>query len=402
LQVSESYSQLLDKARWSHGHGRNVSHITQVDVDAARLFSYGYRSQSIGAFHATRMAIEAEQDKQADPIIATYLEQARSLLGQLEASAMDPILNDFRALISTLYFYDLWTNSVDQLLGAGCQSRSCLDLERIRRLFLENVGKVTSGNGLYVASDLLLPEQGSFLVPNLDIAIAPIIYGDHHSWNAAFLAGDQAGVSVHRHREGAEIHLGYSRVEGQTILGCCFSEVNEGYAMPIPPETDHGFLNTSGHNHVLPFVFGSLKMGGWGIFFDVEPRQNDNFGRKKQPLESVEMNRSVYLERAIRQMKSGEGCDREILISASHAGAPGIGGLELGVNRVHRNAIELRAHHYRIISVHSGKGHIRMGNAEAIVGLHDHFGIPAEMDCQVTSWGTEPLVFLDAVILPVQ
>jgi len=45
LPASESYAQLLDKARWSHANGRNVFHILQTDVDAARLFSYGYRSQ---------------------------------------------------------------------------------------------------------------------------------------------------------------------------------------------------------------------------------------------------------------------------------------------------------------------------------------------------------------------
>jgi hypothetical protein len=265
---------------------------------------------------------------------------------------------------------------------------------------LQNINAVTSCNGTYVARDIVRPEQGAFLVPNLGISIVPVIYGDHHSWNAAFLAADQAGVSVHRHKKGAEIHLGFSHVKGHTILGSGFAEVTEGYAMPIPPMTEHGFLNTSGHDHVLPFVFGSLPMTGWGIFFDVEPRPDDGLQRQKYALQSPAMNHSVFLDQAIQRMVAGTDNMREVLIPAERAGSPAIGGLELTVNRVGRGQIDLVSDHYRIVSVQSGKGRVCIGDVESEVSDHDHFGIPADLKCSLTALGENPLVFLDAMMLP--
>jgi mannose-6-phosphate isomerase-like protein (cupin superfamily) len=400
LPASEPYAQLLDKARWSHANGRNVFHILQTDVDAARLFSYGYRSQAIGTFHATRVAIEAAESGVTGPYVKTCLLQARILLDQLEAKAGEIVPRDFRALISTLYYYDQWVNQVAEVLEKPSERGTNSRLEIIRQRFVQNVATISSGNGIYVARDLVLPEQGAFIVPNLGISIVPVIYGDYHSWNAAFLTADQVGVSVHRHHKGAEIHLGFSPVKGRTILGNIFAEVSEGYAMAIPPMTDHGFFNTSGHDHIVPFVFGSLTMTGWGIFFDVEPRSNTGVERREHPLESPAMNHSIFLERAIHRARTQTTVSREVLIPAERAGSQEIGGLELAINRVHGET-GLSSDHYRIVSVRSGKGRVRIGAAQTEVTEHDHFGVPAGLACTLTQLGDDPLVFLDAMILPI-
>jgi mannose-6-phosphate isomerase-like protein (cupin superfamily) len=400
LPASESYAQLLEKARWSHANGRNVFHILQSDVDAARLFSYGYRSQAIGTFHATRVAIDAEENGTAGPYVKTCLSQARLLLDQLEAKAGEAVPHDFRALISTLYYYDQWVNQVAEVLEKASVRGTNSRLETIRRRFVQNIEPISSGNGIYVARDVVLPEQGAFIVPNLGISIVPVIYGDYHSWNAAFLKADQVGVSVHRHQKGAEIHLGFSPVKGRTILGDNYAEVSEGYAMAIPPMTDHGFFNASGHDHIVPFVFGSLTMTGWGIFFDVEPRSNPGLERREHPLESPAMNHSIFLERAIERARTQVTVTREVLIPAERAGSREIGGLELAVTRVHGQT-ELASEHYRIVSVQSGKGRVRIGAAQTEVTAHDHFGVPAGLACTLTQLGDDPLVFLDAMILPI-
>jgi mannose-6-phosphate isomerase-like protein (cupin superfamily) len=400
LPASESYAQLLEKARWSHANGRNVFHILQTDVDAARLFSYGYRSQAIGTFHATRVAIDAEENGTTGPYVKTCLLQARILLDQLEAKAGESVPRDFRALISTLYYYDQWVNQVAEVLEKASVRGTNSKLEIIRRRFLQNIEPISSGNGIYVARDMALPEQGAFIVPNLGISIVPVIYGDHHSWNAAFLTANQVGVSVHRHHKGAEIHLGFSPVKGRTILGDNYAEVSEGYAMAIPPMTDHGFFNTSGHDHIVPFVFGSLTMTGWGIFFDVEPRSNPGVERREHPLESSAMNHSIFLERAIQRARTQATVGREILIPAERAGSHEIGGLELAVNRS-QGETNLSSDHYRIVSVQSGEGRVRIGAAQTDVGEHDHFGVPAGLACTLTQLGDDPLVFLDAMILPI-
>ena len=400
LRVSERYAQLLDKARWSHANGRNAFHILQSDIDDARLFSYAYRSQAIGVFHATRVALEAEENESTGPYVKTCLLQARTLLDQLEAKAGEPVPGDFRALISTLYYYDQWVNQVAQVLSKASVRGTNSKLETILQHFLQNIEPVTMSNGIYVARDLVLPEQGSFIVPNLGISILPVIYGDYHSWNAAFLKADQVGVSVHRHHKGAEIHLGFSPVKGRTIVGNSFAEVSEGYAMPIPPMTDHGFDNTSGHDHIVPFVFGSRTMSGWGIFFDVEPRSDSGIQRQEHPLQSPAMNYSVFLERAIESAITQSNFSREVLIPAERAGSHEIGGLQLALARVH-GKVELASEHYRIVSVQAGKGRVRIGHAETEVSEHDHFGVPVGMECTLTQLGGDPLVFLDAMILPI-
>jgi hypothetical protein len=400
LQVSERYAQLLDKARWSHAHGRSVFHILPADIDAARLFSYGYRSQAIGTFHATRVALEAEESGTTSPCLRTCLLQAGTLLEQLEARAGEQVPRDFRALIFTLYYYDRWVSQVVQVLEEATVRGTYSALEVIGQRFVKNLELVTSGNGIYLARDLILPEQGAFIVPNLGISIVPVIYGDYHSWNSAFLKADQAGVLVHRHRKGAEIHLGFSPVKGRTILGQGFAEVSEGYAMPIPPMTDHGFFNTSGHDHVVPFVFGSLAMTGWGVFFDVEPRSDSDLERRAHPLDSSDMNHSVFLERAIRRALTQPTVPREVLIPAARAGSVQIGGLELAVSRVNGET-DLSSDHYRIVSLQSGRGRVRIGDAQSEVTKHDHFGVPAGLKCNLTQLGDDPLVFLDAMILPI-
>ncbi len=394
LKISELYSHLLDKARWSHTHGRNVFEITQLDIDGARLFDYAYRSQAIGTFHATRVALE-DQTLAADTAIA----QARMLLGELETKAGDPVLHDFRALVSTLYFYDQWVIQVAHLLERAIHKSPAV--KTILENFIRNIERVTNCNGIYLARDRSLPEQGAFLVPNLGISILPLIYGDHHSWNAAFLSAGQFGVSVHRHLKGAEIHLGFAPTHGQTILGSHIANVFEGYAMPIPPMTDHGFDNRSGHDHILPFVFGSMIMTGWGVFFDVEARANDDAQRELQPLDSKKMNNSVFLDRAIQKFSTASANMRQVLIPAERAGSPEIGGLELSVNAIPAGEVSLTSQHYRIVSIRSGKGRVSINGWTMEVGPHDHFGVPAELSCCLSAISSDPLVYLDVMMLPV-
>jgi hypothetical protein len=401
LRVSEVYAQIIDKARWGHAHGRSIEHIVSEDIQTARLFSYGFRAQTIGVFHATRVLLRMELKRNIAFHAGECLEIACLCLEQLETKAVDPVLPDHRALISTLYFYDRWTNQVDDLLSKAQTYGKNSQLQTIHNLFLSNIQQVSSGNGLYIACDLELPEQGAFMVPDLDISIAPLVYGDHHSWNAAFLSGSRPGVAIHRHHLGAEIHLGYSPVKGHAILGDSFTPVNEGYAMPIPPMTDHGFLNTSGEDHVLPFVFGSLRAGGWGVFFDVGPRPGEKVERKEQPLGSPAMNQSVFLERAIARIRARAVLTREVLVPAQRAGSEEIGGLELALSCGGPTSFEILSDHYKIISVQCGEASIRIGNAEAKVRQHDYFGIPGNMRCHLAPCGTDPFVFLDAVILPI-
>lgn len=401
LPASDVYRSTIEKAYWSHSHNRSVFHINEADIALARLFAYAYRSQTIGTFSATRTALEAQRRSPANTGCAEYIKRTEFLLQQLEAWAIAPVPTDFRALILSLYNYDVWIGRVLDLLEAAYVASSSKPLERIKDCFLSNLQTISLGNGIYVASSARVPEQASFVVPNLDIVIVPLIYGDHHSWNLALLTAEGFGVPLHRHWKGVEIHLGYSPVKGETFLGSYRAEVNEGYAMPILPMTDHGFQNLSGHEHTVPFIFGSLVMGGWGVFFDVEPSSRDTSASKVVRLDAEEMHGTVFLERAMREAPTSKTAGRQVLIPARQAGSADVGGLELALLRGDSNDILLTSDRYKMISVQAGRARIHLGDAEAELKANDHVGIPAGIPARIRRVGQENLVILEAVIVPV-
>lgn len=107
------------------------------------------------------------------------------------------------------------------------------EIVTIGRQFSEIMMQVMTSNGIHLTQDTSAPEQASFVVPNLGITIVPLVYGDHHSWNLAYLSGETRNVPTHRHRAGVEIHLGYGPLQGETILGDYCAEVTEGYGPPV-------------------------------------------------------------------------------------------------------------------------------------------------------------------------
>jgi hypothetical protein len=176
------------------------------------------------------------------------------------------------------------------------------------------------------------------------------------------------------------------------------AEVREGYAMPIAPMTAHGYLNASDQPHHVPFIFGSLKGGGWGVFFDVEPQPFQREQLRPVQLNGPEMNGSVHIERAIAEAETASCVFRRILIPATATDRDGSGGLELSITRVPADELTIPSASYRIISVVRGNGAVKLAGSEQQVQAHDHFGIPAGMPATVRSTGNMPLVVLDAVI----
>jgi hypothetical protein len=332
------------------------------------------------------------------PGLSEYSERAIRILEQLQAHAIQPVPRDFRVLLSTLYYYDLWVREVIGLLelaSAGSDPK----LERIKELFAARVEPITAGNGLYVARETQVPEQGSYIVPNLNITIIPLIYGDNHSWNTAYLQGEGPGVPAHRHQQGVEIHLGFSPIEGRTILGDHTARVREGYAMPIPPMTYHGFENLSGHDHFVPFIFGSLTLGGWGVFFDVEPRAG-GAALIESTLGSADMNYGVLLEQEISRAAALSESSRKVVLPAFRTGAPKIGGLELGISRIDKRGLKLQSDQFRIISVRGGSARVAVEEIEVRLEEHDHLGIPSGLSVDIAQIGGIPLTVLDATIQP--
>ena len=58
LPASPAYAQLAERARAALDGRRDVSALSTADIELGRLFAYAYRNQTIGAFHATREALE--------------------------------------------------------------------------------------------------------------------------------------------------------------------------------------------------------------------------------------------------------------------------------------------------------------------------------------------------------
>ena len=264
LRMHPGYQELVEKAQRSHEKNRNPEGITPEDADRARLYCYAFRRHTIGTFHATRQLLSA-----GSASTAAWRVRACEALGDLANQAMESISRDFRAVIGPLFRYHLGITRVLDSLHREYLDTHDGEVEAIAHRFQVIVEDITADCGIHRTRDDEAQTQAGFVVPNLGITIIPLVYGDHHSWNLAYLAGDKKNVPVHRHQFGVEIHLGFNPTHGLTVLGGYRAEVDEGYAMPIPPETDHGWINTADQSHHVPFIFGSQKYGGWGIFLDV-------------------------------------------------------------------------------------------------------------------------------------
>lgn len=396
LRMGPGYAALVDRATAAHAANRNPSGITATDIARARLYCYGFRPQTIGAFHASNVALDEHSPGSGEA--AVLRTRATEALRDLADLAMDPVPTDFRAVLSTFQHYHLGIQRVLDSLEREADLDKNPHVSRVAALFRTTMESVSGAGGLAVNQDTHAPEQASFVVPGLGIVIVPLVYGDYHSWNLAWLAGEERNVPTHQHERGVEIHLGYEPTRGQTVLGQSRCDCEEGYAMPIPPLTPHGWVNTSSEPHHVPFIFGSLDMGGWGVFLDVEPRPEPVSSLELTDRDSPAFADMVYLERELDRMAALDGTERSILISHTATARDGTGGLELAVSHVGREGLQLHGDRFRIVSISRGSGRVRIANFEQAVESHDHFGIPSEMHAQLIPSGDDPLVILDATI----
>jgi len=398
LRMHPNYERLADLACSSHARGRAPSGIDERDITLARLYSHAFRGHVIGAFHATRVALE--QLKADDALAQAHLARAIELLTDLANRSMDSVGSDARALISTFHHYCTHVTRTIAALDAALQRPHSSDLERIRDLFIGHMESITASNGIHLTRDTEAPEQGSFVVPSLGITIVPLVYGDHHSWNLAWLDGVRSDVPFHRHHEGVEIHLGYNPMRGYTVLGDAKAELTEGYAMPIPPKTRHGYTNIGTLRHNVPFIFGSLSCGGWGVFLDVEPQPIELERLETIPVLSRRLNGTILLEREIEKAAAKFANVRYPLIPAEVTDRDGVGGLELSIMRVTARELGLAPDRFCAVSVVRGQGTVKMAGEEREIAPHDHFGIPAGVAATFRETGSEPLVILDAILKP--
>jgi mannose-6-phosphate isomerase-like protein (cupin superfamily) len=392
FRTHPNYQRLVERARSSHAANRSVQGIDEDDVLLARLYSYAWRGHVIGTFHATQLAIDAH----ASALPAEAVARAKAPLADLAAVSLDPIADDFRALISTFHRYDtLLRRAVGELDALAHRDDK---MQTVHDRFVANVERITQSGGIACTRDDEVPAQSSFIVPNLGITIVPLVYGDHHSWNVAFLAGASASVPRHQHEQGVEIHLGFGKLRGDTLLAHQRCEVAEGYAMAIPPRTPHGFANTSGHDHYLPFVFGSRSMGGWGVFLDVEPQPIELNELERVPRSESCLNGLVYLDRQIELAARSTESARWILVEPHATFRPDSGALVLAIAGITAAGLTLPAEGFRAVSVVRGSGVVQIGCCQQTVSAHDHFGIPAGLAAKLRPTGPEPLVILDAVL----
>ena len=394
--MHNAYRQLVEKANWSHQHNRSAADITAEDICRARLYCYAFRLHVIGTFHATREAVGSRG--RTDGPAAAYRDRAIELLEDLANQSMDPVPEDFRAVISTFYRYHRNVVGVLDSLERDCRASRDPQIPQIAERFRDNIQRITGGNGIHLTQDTEPPPQASFVVPNLGIVIVPLVFRDHHSWNLAYLPDKGQSAPTHWHREGVEIHLGYNPTHGVTVLDGYRTRVDEGYAKPIPPGSEHGWTNTGDEIHHVPFVFGSLKQGGWGVFFDVVPstRPNDELpmvDRRSEPFEHM-----VYLERSIAEAEAETSSRHTTLIPHTATDRGGVGGLELNVVRVDAAGYRFRPDDFRAVAVVRGEGIVSIEGLKREVGRHDHFGIPRNMQAAMQQTGSQPLVVLEALI----
>jgi hypothetical protein len=396
LSMHGNYRRVIEKAQESHQQNRNPTGIDAEDITLARLYSYAFRLHVIGAFHATRVALNEQPP--ANRLCHVLRQRATETLEDLASQSMELVPSDFQAVITTLYRYHRGILRVLDSLDAESRESRDQRLGEIAERFREIMEEITRECGIHITRDTDAPDQASFVVPGLGISIVPLVYGDHHSWNLACLAGEERNVPTHRHYHGVEIHLGYNPTHGVTVLADCRAQVDEGYAMPIPPETDHGWVNTSDEIHHVPFIFGSLQHAGWGVFLDVEPSTRPVDELRWVKRESPRFNQMVYLEREIDQASRMKSSWRTTLIPHTVTSRGGSGGLELSLARVNPSGFSFPLSDFRAVSIARGQGLVSIEGVERQVQAHDHFGIPSGSAATIRQTGSDALVVLDAMI----
>ena len=396
MRMDATYAELVDRAARSHAANRNPAGISETNVARARLYCYGYRGQVIGTFHATRVALDEHPAAAGEA--AAWRVRATDALADLADLAMDPVPDDYRAVISTLHHYHAGVRRTLESLEHESAIAHNVHLARITSLFQTTIETISNCGGLPCAQDTHAPEQASFVVPNLGISIVPLVYGDFHSWNLAWLGGDERNVPTHQHKRGVEIHLGYEPTHGETVLGEVRCRCDNGYAMPIPPQTRHGWVNTSENPHHVPFIFGSLDHGGWGVFLDVEARTEPVATLELVPRDGPGFAEMIYFERELERLAQPGDTARDVLIAHAVTDRDGTGGLELAASRVGPQRLVFDDVRYRIVSIARGSGRVRIAGVERAVEEHDHFGIPAGMPAELIPTGDRTLVVLDTTI----
>ena len=396
LPFSSTYRRLAETALECHRQGRRADLLAADDIAFARLYCYGFRGHIIGSFHAVGEALRAHRS--TDPAARAHIQRAVEQLEDLTHRGMDPVPADFRAVVSTFTGYDTGVKRVVDAFNQAYEASRETALASFGNAFVSSIGSITGGDGISLTQDTHAPELGSFIVPNLGITIVPLVYGDHHSWNLVHLNAENRDVPNHLHRYGVEIHLGYEPMQGYMVLGEAKALVEEGYALPIPPMTRHGWVNRGVEIHHVPFIFGSLKYAGWGVFADVVPSPIAFDQLVETDRESWKMGSTIYLEREIRAAARSSPSRRNVLIPASVTDRDGSGGLELAVSRINRGGMPYPLDSFRIVSVVGGRGRVRIGPAESEIGPRDHFGIPAGLEAFLEQTGDEPLTALDTLI----
>jgi len=394
-----NYQRLLKHACKAHQDGRNPNSLPDRDIQLARLYCYAFRRHAIGVFHATRVVLEEQPE--SPPACQPHRLRARELLADLANQSVDTVPVDFRVLLGTFYRYEIQiSRAVDALIAdANCGGGDAVRAAANR--FVDIVNHIRGCCGIELTRDDEAPDQASFVVPGLGITIVPLVYGDYHSWNLAWLDPNQSDVPYHQHSLGVEVHLGYGPMNGHIVLGDAQGPTQEGYALPIPPDTRHGYTNAGPLPHNLPFIFGSLKRAGWGIFFDVEPQPIDLSELREVPPDSPDLNHALRIEREIASMTRLPIPMRKCILPASLTDRKGTGGLELHLNRAPEGRpVRLVPERFLALSVVNGTGTLRMLGESVRITHHDHFALPAGITAEFEQTGSAPLVVMDADLRP--
>ncbi len=135
---------------------------------------------------------------------------------------------------------------------------------------------------------------------------------------------------------------------------------------------------------------------GYPLSFDARPTEAADL--TTAPVTAAALNGTVLLEREIAAAAAALGPLRRVLIPAHRTDRDGTGGIELSLTAIGGEPLVLEADRFRAVSVVRGRGVVRLAGAEAAVGPHDHFGIPAGLPATIAAEGGETLVLLDATL----
>jgi quercetin dioxygenase-like cupin family protein len=268
MKISKSYSSVIDAA-YDFVDYRKIDRVEKW-LRKARLYHTAFRS----------LDIYIPAKKRAEELAASLSNmQRRSLmkvirgLNILNDARYHPCYRDHRIFPLLRQYHEAISLVVEDL-------ESLKEVNNESRLlyedFLEDIEKVTMGNGLYVVNWETPPKLHGIFYPTVNLLIGRLVAEENLGiYTVKVKAGGV--VPHHSHQNLEEIHFLQKPIRGIHQLGGEASHASQPDMVYVPKGGVHAFRNSEKEDVTFLFICGCEKTGPWDFVQDILPTDTMEF-----------------------------------------------------------------------------------------------------------------------------